>query len=64
MRFWKFALYKLLRGIGACSALFGAFMFLINLGNQRTNETFFSILLFIGGILLSWYATFKIGNHH
>jgi len=58
--FWKFALFKLLRIIGVCSVLFGAFMFLINLGNQNTNAAVLCVFLFIGGVLLSWYAAFKM----
>lgn len=58
--FWKYALFKLLRIIGIFSVLIGAFGGLFALGTNHTEGLMLAIFLFIGGVLLSWYSTFKM----
>jgi len=58
--FWKYALFKLLRVIGICSVIIGVFGGLIALGNHLMNGVVLAASLFIGGVLLSWYSTFKM----
>lgn len=48
-----------MRIIGICSALIGVFGGLIALGNHLIDGVILAAFLFIGGILLSWYGTFK-----
>jgi hypothetical protein len=59
LSFWKFTGFALLRVIGICSMLLGVFGGLIALGNHLTNGVILAVFLFISGILLTWYSTFK-----
>ncbi len=64
--FWRYAGFKFLRGIGGCIAfigilyglfiLFGVFL----LGNHLTYDIVLAAFLFVGGLLLRYYADFKI----
>jgi hypothetical protein len=58
--FWKFALFNFLRVIGIICVLIGAFGGLIAYGSHLTNAVILAVFFFVGGILLTWYANFKI----
>lgn len=58
--FWKAALYAVLRGIGILMGLVGVFGGLIAFGIQRMDIVVLCVFFFVGGVLLSWYATFRM----
>jgi hypothetical protein len=60
LSFWKYASFKLLRGIGICLVFIGILGGLIALGNHLTDGIILAIFFFVGGILLAWYSNFKI----
>ena len=58
--FWRYASLKFLRGIGGCIAFISIFYGLIEYGDHHTDGVILATFLFICGLLLTWYASFKI----